>query len=223
MQSLLVGVAGERSLDVHHGLFIEYPFDRLSRAAPAYVQPPDARRFPHARTDYDLVFFLCSAECVRSLRAALEADDNVVSVELSSAQGGGRANPSEGKHTNSVVSAANGVYIVVTASGDYTQERALQNTIAAHALGGKLGINRYLVDLTEARNVETILTNYEYAKKRMWDVPEIDKRALVALLASPADDSHDFAETVARNAGLRVRLFKDRAEAEAYLLRGEYC
>jgi hypothetical protein len=49
------------------------------------------------------------------------------------------------------------------------------------------------------------------------ETPEIDKTALVAVLVRPDDHSHDFVETVARNSGLRVTLFRDRERAEDHL------
>jgi hypothetical protein len=40
---------------------------------------------------------------------------------------------------------------------------------------------------------------------------------MVALLVDPEDHSHDFVETVGRNAGLNVTLFRDRDAAKQYL------
>ena len=52
----------------------------------------------------------------------------------------------------------------------------------------------------------------------MQQAEDIDRNARVAVLRSPGDHSHDFIETVSRNAGLHVKLFTDRAKALAHLL-----
>ena len=46
----------------------------------------------------------------------------------------------------------------------------------------------------------------------------IDIQAKVATLVSPNDHSHDFMETVSRNAGLQVRIFTDPVEAKQFLM-----
>jgi hypothetical protein len=67
-------------------------------------------------------------------------------------------------------------------------------------VGRKMGINKYLVDVTKARNTDTVLGNYEFAYTDMKKTEGIDKYARVAVLVSPEDHSHDFVEIVARNA-----------------------
>jgi len=118
---------------------------------------------------------------------------------------------------SSIAPSRDGKYIVVKVVGEYTRAHAMRDTIEAHALGKKLGTKRYLMDVSGARNVESTLGNYEIAHKDIPTTPGIDKTARVAILVDPSDHSHDFAETTARNAGLAVTLFRDRALAEAYL------
>jgi hypothetical protein len=48
----------------------------------------------------------------------------------------------------------------------------------------------------------------------MQKVDGIDKYARIATLVNPDDHSHDFIETVARNAGLNVKIFTDPDQAE---------
>ncbi len=79
-------------------------------------------------------------------------------------------------------------------------------------------INRYLTDLTECRNVDSLVDNYNYAYRDLPSDPLIDRSARVALLVAPADHSHDFIETACRNAGFDVTLFRDRDEAIRHLL-----
>ena len=111
-----------------------------------------------------------------------------------------------------------GRYIVVTTQGNLTNEIALRQNIESHALGKKLSISRYLVDVTQARNIDSVPTNYKFAYEDMVAAPEIDKNARIALVADPQDHSHDFIETAFRNAGFHIRLFRNRDEAIRHLL-----
>lgn len=53
---------------------------------------------------------------------------------------------------------------------------------------------------------------------REMHIPHVEwNSCAVALLVSPDDHSHDFIETVARNAGLNVTIFTDLQAAKAYL------
>jgi hypothetical protein len=147
------------------------------------------------------------------------ADENAVSFEDwtgTASEGVGVRRP-ESESSRSIVPSSDRRYIILRVVGNYIRERAMTNIIEAHAMGRELGIHRYLVDMTESRNAESVLTNYEFARKEIWAAPEIDKTALVAVLVSPEDHSHDFVETVARNTGLRVTIFRDRARAEQHL------
>lgn len=111
-----------------------------------------------------------------------------------------------------------GKYITLTMKGEITGKRAMGINREAHALGKKLNINRYLVDVTEARNKDTIMGNYEFAYADMTTAENIDRHARVATLVSPGDHSHDFVETVVQNVGMNVRLFTDREQAIQFLV-----
>jgi hypothetical protein len=52
-----------------------------------------------------------------------------------------------------------GSYILLKVKGEITRESSMVQNLDVHTLGRRLGINRYLVDLTEARNVETACGN----------------------------------------------------------------
>lgn len=108
-------------------------------------------------------------------------------------------------------------YIIQKVEGDITRELAMAYNQETHALGKELGINRFLVDVRESRNVSSVADNYEFAYKDMQKAPDIDRSARVAMLVSPGDHSHDFVETVARNSGLSVRIFTDLEAAINYL------
>ncbi|MBW1814413.1 MAG: hypothetical protein JRJ39_12290 [Deltaproteobacteria bacterium] len=75
----------------------------------------------------------------------------------------------------------------------------MKQNLEAHTLGGKLGINRYLVDVTESRNTDSVMESYDFAYEDMKNTEGIDLYARVALLVSPGDHSHDFIETVTTN------------------------
>jgi hypothetical protein len=111
-----------------------------------------------------------------------------------------------------------GKYIVATHRGELTHESVINGTLEAHALGRKLGITRHLMDVTEARNVDSVTTTYEFAHKEVRETPGIDKTVRVAVLVSPDDHTHDFSETVTRNAGQDVTIFRDRDAAIRHLL-----
>ena len=112
-----------------------------------------------------------------------------------------------------------GAFIEMKIVGTIARESALEQNRAAHALGQETGIDAYLVDATEARNVDSPVDDYEFAHDDM-TAPPFSRTARVAVLVSPGDRSHDFVETVLRNAGLDVTLFVDRAVAEAHLRAG---
>ncbi len=96
-------------------------------------------------------------------------------------------------------------------SGDPTV--LMQPLIEAHELAMKLGIRNILVDVTEARNALKVIDNYNIVYKMITQEPSIDRSARIALLVAPDDHSHDFTETLARNAGFNLTLYRDRAQA----------
>lgn len=110
-------------------------------------------------------------------------------------------------------------YIIITVRGEINRASAMKQNIEAHALGNKLGISKYLVDVTEAVNTGSIKDNYDFAYSDMISTPVVNKSARVALLASCSDHSHDFVETVSRNAGLNVTLFRHSELAIQHLLK----
>jgi hypothetical protein len=118
-----------------------------------------------------------------------------------------------------ITPSVDGSFITIKVRGDITRQAAAQMNLEAHALGEQLKVNRYLVDVTEARNVDLANDDYQFANVDMKNMDGIDKSAFVATVVSPGDHSHDFMETVCRNAGLNVRIFTDLAEAIRFLMR----
>ena len=94
----------------------------------------------------------------------------------------------------------------------------MKRVIEAHSLGAELGIYRYLVDLSEARNVDSVTKTYKYAYEGMKTPPGINLNARAAMLVNLEDHSHDFVETALRNAGHNVTLFRDRDLAIRHLI-----
>lgn len=109
-------------------------------------------------------------------------------------------------------------FIIIKVKGEINRKTAMQQNQEAHALGKKLGINRYLLDLTEARNTDPLADQYNFAYEDMAKAEEIDRKAVVAILVSEGDHTHDFIVTVTRNIGLNVSLFTDGEKAESSLL-----
>lgn len=109
-------------------------------------------------------------------------------------------------------------YIKITTIGEINSEIALKNNIEAHRLGKELGIHRYFVDARQARNTDSILTQYEFANKYMPMNENIEKNARVSVLISKGDTSHYFIETVTQNAGFNLKLFEDQEKALQFLL-----
>ncbi len=108
-------------------------------------------------------------------------------------------------------------YIVLEESGVVTRQRQLERTLEAHQLGKKMSIRKYLVDVTQAKNAEPPIENYKFAYEDVREENGIDKTAIVAILVAPQDHSHDFVETVSKNSGLNVTLFRDKNTAIDFL------
>lgn len=100
-------------------------------------------------------------------------------------------------------------FIILKVMGPITRESTMKNNLTAYALGRDLRINRYLVDLTEARNVKPVLANYQFACRDRQMPERVDPPARVALLVSPNDHPHDVIDTEPRAAGPNVTLFTD--------------
>src|SRR6185369_12675828 len=111
-----------------------------------------------------------------------------------------------------------GTFIILKVKGNITRLTMMQKILEAHALGKRLQIRRYLVDVTEAINTDKIIENYTFAYSDMQNTEGIDKFARVAALVSPDDHSHDFVETVSRNAGLDFSLFTELGLAKKFLM-----
>jgi hypothetical protein len=111
----------------------------------------------------------------------------------------------------------NGKYIIVRVNEDMTRALAESLGLEAMHLGNRKNINKYLYDLRNSRNKESINANYIFANQ---DLKRLEPNLLntIAMLTSPDDKSHDFVETVLRNAGHNVLIFNNEEDALTWLL-----
>lgn len=115
-----------------------------------------------------------------------------------------------------VVPSDNSKYLICSVEGPITEDVALGFTKELDRLSRAMNIKRFLNDVRNASNAMSTLQNYIYAYQHMPDL-ELQRDARSAILIAPDDKSHDFVETVTRNAGYNVRVFDDEAKAIAWL------
>ena len=116
-----------------------------------------------------------------------------------------------------ITAAEDNAYVILKFIGDINRHNSMAHILEAHALGRKLGTNRFLLDLLEATNIDTTVDQYEFVHNDMSHTPGVDKYARVAALVRSNDHSHDFLETVFQNVGFNLRLFHDHAAALNFL------
>ena len=80
--------------------------------------------------------------------------------------------------------------------------------------------SRFLVDLTEVRNMISTLDQYKFAYEEMPQY-RLEQPMKLAGVNSSDDHSFNFSETVFRNAGYDFRLFKDTESAIQWLEEDE--
>ena len=111
-----------------------------------------------------------------------------------------------------------GDYIIIKVVGGLDRETAIGYIKDSHKLGAETGINKFLLDATEAVNVESTGDNFSFAAEELEIIEGFNRIAIVAMLVAEDDHSHDFVATVAQNAGQSVTLFRDREAAIQHLL-----
>ena len=117
---------------------------------------------------------------------------------------------------NKIKISDNNKYIIVQVNENMTRALAERLGFEAIQLGNTKNITRFLYDLRNSRNTESINVNYIFANQDMKRL-ETNPNNMIAMLISPGDKSHDFIETVLRNAGYNVRLFEVELDAIAWL------
>ncbi|MDG5470057.1 STAS/SEC14 domain-containing protein [Deltaproteobacteria bacterium IMCC39524] len=79
-------------------------------------------------------------------------------------------------------------------------------------------INKYLVDVREARLFSSALDQYRFGYEDMENY-SLGKISRIAVLVKESDNSHDFIETIFINAGYSCRLFIDADAAIKWLTK----
>ena len=107
-------------------------------------------------------------------------------------------------------------YILCRVTQPVTAELSRKFMVDVDRLSKERNIKSYLVDVRDYPNIEKPLKTYEYTYEEM-DELNLDRTARAAILVSPDDTSHNFVETVSRNAGYNVRVFRERKAAINWL------
>ncbi len=110
-----------------------------------------------------------------------------------------------------------GSYIIIKTVGDITQAMITPIISEAYILGNKLGINRYLFDVRESTNVDSVTNQYYFAYRDLPQNYHVNRTSIAAVLVNPSDKTHDFVITATNNAGFLLRKFTDLEAARKYL------
>ena len=97
-----------------------------------------------------------------------------------------------------------------------TSELALKSGPEIMRLADESDIRKFLFDMRESRNIQSVTNNYYFAYERIqtFDFP---RNSLSAFLVQPSDNSHDFITTAFKNAGYSVEKFTSEDEAIKWL------
>ena len=109
-----------------------------------------------------------------------------------------------------------GRYILIKIFVPMTSEIGRRCGTDASRLGDEKKVNRYLFDLRDSPNIQSVAQNYDFAYSELADFG-FSRNSLSALLVRPNDRSHDFIETAFRNAGYPVKLFTDEVSAISWI------
>jgi len=115
-----------------------------------------------------------------------------------------------------VTLADSGRYILIKVLVPMTSAVGARCGADAIRCGAENKVDRFLFDLRDAPNVQSIVDNYEFAHKEI-TVFGFPKTSRSAFLVRPDDKSHDFINTAFYNAGYLTRMFIDAAEAISWL------
>jgi hypothetical protein len=96
---------------------------------------------------------------------------------------------------------------------------AMSATEALKDVNDKVEINRFLLDLRQARSVTSVHEKYEFAYEKLKVLVQAPSENRAALLKSEEDDFFRFLETVMRNASYKFRVFDNEDDALGWLTR----
>jgi hypothetical protein len=112
--------------------------------------------------------------------------------------------------------AANGRYILIKVLVPMTSAVGVRCGTDAVSLGAENKVERFLFDLRESPNVQSVVHNYQFAHKEITSFG-FQTTSRSAFLVRPDDRSHDFIDTAFYNAGYVTKLFTDEAAAITWL------
>jgi hypothetical protein len=112
--------------------------------------------------------------------------------------------------------AGGGRYVLIKVLVPMTSAIGIRCGTDAVRLGSEENVDRFLFDLRDSPNVQSVVDNYEFAHKEItkFGFPMTSRSAF---LVRPDDKSHDFINTAFYNAGYVTRMFADEAAAIAWL------
>lgn len=111
-------------------------------------------------------------------------------------------------------------YIISKVVGKVTSQDMYQHAVEAHELARSLDLRAFLMDLTDAVNLQSASENYDLVYRRFRTSDKLLRNSRLALWVKADDHSHDFIETLAANAGDNVKIFRDLHKAIQFLLEG---
>lgn len=111
-------------------------------------------------------------------------------------------------------------YIISKVVGKVTSQDMYQHAVEAHELARSLDLRVFLMDLTDAVNLQSASENYDLVYRRFRTSDKLIRNSRLALWVKADDHSHDFIETLAYNAGDNVKIFQDLQKAIQFLLEG---
>ncbi len=105
--------------------------------------------------------------------------------------------------------------IRIAAMQAITNPLAIRFFTEAVSLLNETGYNKILVDMREVSSAESPFRQYAFAYEL--DKTSLKKSTKIAAMTAPDDHSHDFVETVSRNAGYYMAFFNNEEEAMKWL------
>ena len=112
--------------------------------------------------------------------------------------------------------ADSGKFVVCKVFEAITTQFALEFGKATVEFCHQHGLNRQLYDVRQARNIDTVYHNYDFAHNEMAELGLIPANR-AAILVDYTDRTHDFVQIASRNAGYNVKVFVDESQAVAWL------
>lgn len=112
--------------------------------------------------------------------------------------------------------AGSGRYILIKVLVPMTSAVGARCGAEAISLGSEKNVDRFLFDLRDSPNVQSVVDNYQFAHKEITAFG-FPTRSRSAFLVRPDDQSHDFINTAFYNAGYVTKMFTDEAAAIAWL------